>query len=114
MTPIHHPRMSHPFQGEGDPLRTQGEGSHPFQEGWGAVMSHPKRGGGTVMSHPKGACPKSSERGVSQGRLHQSQPRGGVGGSNYVNVGTKCLPFYSPHEDFFKLLVFPKLILLIL
>ena len=26
MTPIHHPRMSHTFQGEGDPLRTQGEG----------------------------------------------------------------------------------------
>ena len=26
MTPINHPRMSHPFQGEGDPLRTQGEG----------------------------------------------------------------------------------------
>ena len=28
MTSIHHPRMSHPFQGEGDPLRTQGEGAY--------------------------------------------------------------------------------------
>ena len=95
MTLIHHQRMSHPFQGEGDPLRTQGEGayqsvtsskergsqgeggtvmSHPFQEGWGAVMSHPKRGGGTVMSHPKGACPKGG------GGFHQLQPRGGGGG----------------------------------
>ena len=93
MTPIHHPRMSHPFQGEGDPLWTQGEGayqsvtstkgrgsqgegavmSHPFQEGVGAVMSHPKRGGGTVMSHPK--------RGDwGGGGLHQSHPRGWVGG----------------------------------
>ena len=66
--------------------------SHPFQEGVGTVMSHPfqrglgdraespfpKRGGGGVMSHTKGACPK----GV--GGLHQSQPRGGGGGANYV------------------------------
>ena len=28
MTPIHHSRMSHPFQGEGDTLRTQGEGAY--------------------------------------------------------------------------------------
>ena len=51
MTPIHHLRMSHPFQGEGDPLRTQGErgdsDESPFpRRGGGAVMSHPKRVGG--------------------------------------------------------------------
>ena len=38
MTPIHHPRMSHPFQGEGDPLRTEGEGDRD--------ESPQKRGGG--------------------------------------------------------------------
>ena len=95
MTPIHHLRMSHPFQGEVDPLRTQGEGGRdesPFsRRGGGTVMSHPKRGGGIVISHPKGACPKGGstnhnqrervvKRGVSLGRLHQSQPKGEGGG----------------------------------
>ena len=28
MMPINHPSMSHPFQGEGDPLRTLGEGAY--------------------------------------------------------------------------------------
>ena len=45
----HHPRMSHPFQGEGDPLRTQGEGAYQ------SVTSTKERGSqgdGTVMSHP--------------------------------------------------------------
>ena len=28
MTLIHHPRMSHSFQGEGDSLRTLGEGAY--------------------------------------------------------------------------------------
>ena len=57
--------------------------SHPFKEGVGAVMSHPKRGGGTVMSHPfqgggtvtshpKGACPKEGSTNHNQGE--------GVGG----------------------------------
>ena len=42
--------MSHPFLGEGDPLRTQGEGDVPVcnrHQG-----EEEPRGGGTVMSHP--------------------------------------------------------------
>ena len=96
------------FRGGGDPLRTQGEGVYqsvtctkgrgsqgeggPWwvtlsKKGWGAVMGHPKRGGGTVMSHLK--------EGVSQGGLHQSQPRGGSGGADYGNVAAKWVHYYS-------------------
>ena len=73
MTPIHHPRMSHPFQGEGDPPGPKGRRctsllqaprrggakgrgtvmSHPFQEGVGGRDESPKEGWGAVMSHPK-------------------------------------------------------------
>ena len=111
MTPIHLLRISHPFQGEGDPLRTQGEGSHPFvggrdespKEGWGDRDESSKRGVSQVIR--KGRVPREAPPITAKGRGW---------GANYVNVGTKCLPFYSPHEDFFKLLVFPKLIMLIL
>ena len=71
MTPIHHPMMSNPFQGEGDHLRTQGEGgtvmSHPFQERVGDRDESPKEGWGTVMSHPKGVCPKGGSTNHNQG-----------------------------------------------
>ena len=55
MTPIHHLRMSHPFQGEGDPLRTQGEGvyqSVACTKGRGECdeSPFPRRGGGRDQS----------------------------------------------------------------
>ena len=133
LTPIHHPRMSHQpndpkykkcyhyaemlinilnhpikikhFSGEGDPLRTQGEGAYqsvtstkergsqgegnrdesPFpRRGGGAVMSHPKRGGGTVMSPPKrgGGIVMSYPKGAClKGGSTNHNRRKGVGGS---------------------------------
>ena len=73
--------MSHPFQGEGDPLQTQGEGAYQ------SVTSTKERGsqgvGGRDES-PKeglGVCDESSKREDKEGGgLHQSQQRGGVGG----------------------------------
>ena len=84
MTPIHHP-----FQGERDPLRTQGEGVYqsvtstkergsqgeggrdespfPIRGGDRDESPFPKRGGGTEMSHPKGACPKGGSTNHNQG-----------------------------------------------
>ena len=70
--------------------------SHPFQEGVGAVMIHPKRGGltvmshpfkggGTVMSHPKGACPKGGSTNHNQG---------GEVGADYVIVQAKSPLYY--------------------
>ena len=52
------------------------------------------------MNHPfqrgVGDRDESSKRGVSQGSLHQSQPRGGGGGgADYVDVATKCQLNYS-------------------
>ena len=56
MTLIHHLRMSHPFQGEGDPLRTHGEGAYQSVtstkergsqgEGDRDESPFPRRGGG--------------------------------------------------------------------
>ena len=39
MMAIYHSMMSYPFQGEGDPLRTQGEGTYQSvtcTKGWGS------------------------------------------------------------------------------
>ena len=73
MTPIHHPRMSHPFQGEGDPLRTHGEGA--YQSVTSTKGGGEPRGGSTVMSHPF---------------------QEGVGGRDESPFHPKegCLPFY--------------------
>ena len=53
--------------------------SHPFQVGVGDRDESPKEGWG-------GDRDESSKRGVSQGRRHQSQPREGGGGADYVNL----------------------------
>ena len=81
------------FRGRGTPCGPKGRGCVPvcnMHQGKGEP-----RGGGTVMSHPFqegvggrdeslkegwGDRDESSKRGVSQGGLHQSQPRGGSGG----------------------------------
>ena len=115
MTLIHHPRMSHPFQGEGNPLRphwegayqsvtstkergSQGEGgtviSHPFQEGVVGRDESPNRGGGTMMSHLKGACPKG-------GPSNHNQEEGV--GADYVNLPAKWVLYYF--NDIFTLKV---------
>ena len=60
MTPIHHPRISHLFQGEGDPLRTQGEGGPWWvtlsKKGWGDRDESPKKGVGDRDESPKEGC----------------------------------------------------------
>ena len=100
MTPIHHPRMSHPFQGEGTPCGPKGRGDcdkSPFpRRGGGTVLSHPKKGwGGDRDESPKegwGDRDESSKRGVSQGGLHQSQSRGGGGGQIMLMWGQSPYP----------------------
>ena len=81
--------------------RSQGEGGLWWvflsKKGWGAVMSHPRRGGGPwwVTQRGVGDRDESSKRGVSQkrrGRLHQSQPRGGVGGQIMLMWGQSVNP----------------------
>ena len=49
MTPIHHSRISHPFQGGGPPADPRGGGLpvYDMHQGEGEP-----RGGGIVMSHP--------------------------------------------------------------
>ena len=57
MTPIHHPRMSHLFQGEGTPCGPKGRRDRdesPFpRRGRGTVLSHPKKGWGDRDESPK-------------------------------------------------------------
>ena len=94
---IYHSMMSYPFQGEGDPLRTQGEGTYQSvtcTKGWGSQgkggpwwVTLSKKGWGTVLSHP-------FQEGV-WGR--DESPEGGGQGKRRappITAKTKCVPYY--------------------
>ena len=73
--------MSFPFLGEGDPLRTHGEGLRQ----WTGI--NPILVGRLLSKERWGDRDESFKVGVSQGRrggIHQSQPRGGGGGVGQI------------------------------
>ena len=117
MTPIHHPRMSHPFQGEGDPLRTQGEGAYQSVT---STLGRGNQGEGgpwwVTLSKKEWEPWWVTQRGVGgpwwvtlsmvggpwcviqKGRVSREAPpiiiKGRGWEADYVNVAPKSIPYY--------------------
>ena len=122
MTPIHHLMISHPFQGEGDLMQTQGEGAYqsvtctkgrgnqveggPWwvtlsKKGWGGVWWVTQGGVGDRDESPNkgvGGTVTSHPKGACPKGGSTDHYQGGGVGADYVNVAPQSLLYYWTSE----------------